>query len=1096
MTAPLNTYSFLPWLRQGLANQITAPDFDPNVKLRATIEVKLEARGEEGGSKTETVTRTVSLFGPGDIVGVERRAIVRVEPRDWITNFEPNHLPHIEFYDEDFPWRYTPAAPDAGRGRLRPWLALVVLAEDEFRDGANVKDKPLPYVDVPDLSVFPKAEELWAWAHVHVNRSLTTGTEFVTKDMAAVIPRLVATLKENPDLAYSRIMSSRKLAPDTAYHAFLMPTFETGRRAGLNLDQTGVVATASAWDPSARPEGQSFPYYHRWFFRTGTTGDFETLVRLLVPKPVDRRVGIREMDVQHPGSTVPGVDNAALGGVLKLGGALRPPDLVPPEPPDVFERWDDPFPRPLQERLAWLVNQPEEYARSGSPDPIITPPLYGTWHAMTNRVLTDAAGNPIAPQENWLHRLNLDPRFRAAAGIGTRVVQDQQEKFMNAAWEQIGDVLAAQRKVWAGQFGLLVSTAWYDRHLLPAVALSKQRGLLLIAPLVKRVVADGATVHHTFAESLVQPTMTSAALRRAVRPRGRLITSLPFDATRTPDQLLERVNAGEVSAAPPKTAPPGVVTGEQVAGSVRPGGVPRWLLGLLARLPFLPLLVLGIAFVLAVVLLLFSLPWLALLVIVAGAAAYWLLTRLARTGQAAALVDLAGLTPADVDRLPGVPDFAISEPGSGFVPRRRGADSIEAARFKQALKDTFAAVRLGTEKGLPPTRGPLDLGALTKNAVDALKPSRTIPRRVQAGLFIPPRIRGDLVVADAENFVEPMAYPVIDLPMYEPLKDLSSELFLPNINLIEPNSITLLQTNQRFIESYLVGLNHEFARELLWREYPTDQRGSTFRQFWDVRGFLDTDDLDDEALKEKLRDIPPLHTWTRTSELGDHDHRQQGGAKRDELVLVIRGELLKRYPNAVVYAHRACWQRKKVTAADETREPCQRSGGIDNTVERRLVSLTTAEELKPPTSKVRTPLYEAKVEPDIYFLGFDLTPEEAKGGTGENPADDPGWFFVIKERPGEPRFGLDDEGPAVPQVWNDLSWPVVKPTGEHLVIATAPATLSVTNPGSADEKYPQYLDDRNVQWDRNKISSAELAYLTFQAPVLMAVHAHEMLPGA
>ena len=32
----------------------------------------------------------------------------------------------------------------------------------------------------------------------------------------------------------------------------------------------------------------------------------------------------------------------------------------------------------------------------------------------------------------------------------------------------------------------------------------------------------------------------------------------------------------------------------------------------------------------------------------------------------------------------------------------------------------------------------------------------------------------------------------------------------------------------------MVGLNHEFARELLWREYPTDQRGSYFRQFWDV----------------------------------------------------------------------------------------------------------------------------------------------------------------------------------------------------------------------------------------------------------------------
>ena len=60
----------------------------------------------------------------------------------------------------------------------------------------------------------------------------------------------------------------------------------------------------SSWDAPARPEGQSFPYYHRWYFRTATTGDFETLVRLLRPKPVDPRVGTREMDVLDPGSNV------------------------------------------------------------------------------------------------------------------------------------------------------------------------------------------------------------------------------------------------------------------------------------------------------------------------------------------------------------------------------------------------------------------------------------------------------------------------------------------------------------------------------------------------------------------------------------------------------------------------------------------------------------------------------------------------------------------------------------------------------------------------------------------------------------------------
>lgn len=40
---------------------------------------------------------------------------------------------------------------------------------------------------------------------------------------------------------------------------------------------------------------------------------------------------------------------------------------------------------------------------------------------------------------------------------------------------------------------------------------------------------------------------------------------------------------------------------------------------------------------------------------------------------------------------------------------------------------------------------------------------------------------------------------------------------------------------QDFGDSNLVGLNHEMARELLWSEYPTDQRGTYFRQFWDTR---------------------------------------------------------------------------------------------------------------------------------------------------------------------------------------------------------------------------------------------------------------------
>ncbi len=340
-----------------------------------------------------------------------------------------------------------------------------------------------------------------------------------------------------------------------------------------------------------------------------------------------------------------------------------------------------------------------------------------------------------------------------------------------------------------------------------------------------------------------------------------------------------------------------------------------------------------------------------------------------------------------------------------------------------------------------------------------------------------------------------MSYPRFDLPMYKPLVDLSKEYFLPNINLVEPDSITLLETNQKFIESYMVGLNHEMARELLWREYPTDQRGSYFRQFWDVSAYLPQADEDPKDLEEKLRDIPELHRWRGTSSLGDHDNREVGGAKEEELVLVIRGELLKKYPTAVIYAHRAKWRMKP--------NPNGPGEVIDNTRERDLADIPAGLEDSPPRTIVKTPLYGAKIDPDIYFFGFDLIKEVAKGSDGTHPGDEdrPGWFFVIKERPGEPRFGLDVGGPnAVKHTWNDLAWEDAAPglaDGGFLQItgATAPITLTKptdTSEAEFEEELEQYEDDKQIAW-RKEADAADLAYVLYQVPVMVAVHASEML---
>src|SRR5262249_2498834 len=153
----------------------------------------------------------------------------------------------------------------------------------EFTDGQNMLGRPLPYIDVSKTSAFPPAAELWAWAHVHFNQSLASSSgELVTSDLGAVISRVQVTLGQNRDLAYSRMVCPRRLEDNTAYNAFVIPTFETGRLAGLGHDPGAAPhATFTAWDTYANKTEPTFvPVYYRWYFRTGGRGDFEYLVRL------------------------------------------------------------------------------------------------------------------------------------------------------------------------------------------------------------------------------------------------------------------------------------------------------------------------------------------------------------------------------------------------------------------------------------------------------------------------------------------------------------------------------------------------------------------------------------------------------------------------------------------------------------------------------------------------------------------------------------------------------------------------------------------------------------------------------------------------
>ncbi|MDT5078813.1 MAG: hypothetical protein QOJ80_3450, partial [Mycobacterium sp.] len=542
--------SFLPFVRSGLANRITSLDHDHAVLLRATAAVTLELRGvpiDGTAPQVIPINRDVELVGPGDIVGLDSRAIVRTEPRAGVTNFEPNYLAFVEFYDEDLPWRYTPAAADpASPHRLRPWLTLLVLNEDEFTDAPYQATRALPAVEMKPAaaSAFPPADDMAGWAHVHYNGALVDPLTVKSSDGAAVAAALQAAVAANPDIACSRLLCPRKFEPNVVYHAFLIPTFESGRLAGLGLDPAATPnATHSAWDdyPSTasqpKADGKLHPFYHRFYFRTGGPGDFEYLVRLLKPRPADHRVGRRDLDTQTPGWGLSGVTN--LGGSLKLGGALRvPPASLPAAEKmryDLEEAWDTPYPHTFQNDLARFVNLSDAYtvtaaspanhssglaSAANDPDPMVTPPIYGCWHALTQRLLYTRDGATAPNNRNWLHALNLDPRYRVAAGLGTAVIQKDQEDLMRGAWAQVGDVIAANRIIRLSQLSAAVSYAAYDRSIAPLVTVSPERALMVTAPVQARVMTSGVTVRHHVCQSATPVALMSAPMRRIARPGG------------------------------------------------------------------------------------------------------------------------------------------------------------------------------------------------------------------------------------------------------------------------------------------------------------------------------------------------------------------------------------------------------------------------------------------------------------------------------------------------------------------------------------------------------------------------------------------------
>ncbi|MDN5780959.1 MAG: hypothetical protein L0H23_02880 [Luteimonas sp.] len=504
MTIP---YRFLPWSRRGLARAHANVDTangalatHPRINVGLTLQAK-----QDGGTPTAVSGNIdLTLYGPADIIGIDQRLIVRTDPRPNATNFEPNYLAIVDFDPPDFPWLLTPARANDS-GHLRPWLVLVVVERARVAPPALRAGRPLPSISLTAaqvISELPDLSESWLWAHAQAVSTVPTA------DQAAAAQQLSAQMRAAPANNISRLVCPRRLTPNTDYVACVVPATEGGRLRGLG-QPVASDALGVAWSPQA-PNDIELPVYFSWTFSTGPVGDAETLARR-IRTPAQFDGGQAFLDkLRHIGERPVYVDgdhllfDGPVPGQTVFEGAMVSLGFTPEASNTVYAG-----------KLAEILNSGSTRVADGTDPaayvPTLSPPIYGEFPAKRHTVDTTKVGH------HWLDGLSLQPRYRLAAGWGAEVVRQNQDEFMQAAWEQLGDILAAERAFSLARLSRDVLKRIEVRHL---AKLSPDRVLAVMAPARARIaLAAGESLYGRMSGATLPQELFGGAMRRFASPR-------------------------------------------------------------------------------------------------------------------------------------------------------------------------------------------------------------------------------------------------------------------------------------------------------------------------------------------------------------------------------------------------------------------------------------------------------------------------------------------------------------------------------------------------------------------------------------------------
>ncbi len=870
--------------------------------FRPQAEFTQERSPDDGGAAVHQLGGPeFAVVGPGDVVGFDQGAVLRCTPAPGSVDAVDNYLATIDLTDARLPWLLN--LPSMGD---RPWLTLVVLRDDE---GDLIPGNPLPLVSAP-ASALPDPADLASWAHVEAR--IEDG-----EDLSTVLEEECRT---GTDRVVARLICPRKLDEHKGWLACVVPTTLAGKAAGEGRRPTENEGGQPAWRAGG---GATLPVYYSWRFRTGPSGSFEELARLV--KPMDASditgLGSRTIDVRHPWRHADLLGGAPAEVTLDIQGALRVPGEAVAN-----EAWSDGGAQTtFTGMLTPLLNAPGRLAEDRD-EGALAPPLYGSHHT----------GHRAVPGSGWVQELNLEVRHRIAASLGARYVQLEQEFLMERAWEQVGEVREANRRMAAAELAAEAATVAQAKHL---DDMNPQPLTLLAAPITDQVrMGEAQSLDSMLAGSQVPDGTATASFRRLSRSKG---------------ALGRRAQRSAVAAEMGMPAPSVISEG----------------LGGAAIVPMQPV------------------TW-----VTAGASVAEPMVAV-DTSSTYGTGTMVGLLDAQRTLFGGRTEFAVGDPAEALAVASAGV----GGGMGSSTTSTIAAVTLRGLRRAVVNQPLIELSEVEMGSMGM----DTVVNEIRASLDAMPQqlelisrhVVTDQMAGRAPAQTRPlrqiMAHPRFGFPVAAELLTRWPEWTIPGITEFPENTCTLLEMNAEFVEACLVGLNQEFNRELLWREYPTDQAGTPFARFW----------------PGEVEPFGEIGLWGDGGDLGSHD--KTGGAAH--VTLLVRADVLRRFPGTILLA----------VPADATKRVPETGGAWQQ------------------------PIFTLPVDDRTCVFGFPLT--------GRKVLDE-SWLFVLREPMRGTQFGFDLTTPQSPafETWADMRWEHVpqKRSFAHAngTLQQNPSSLTATDP--------------------------------------------------